>query len=337
MSRRVTTAARTPAEDEVPDTADFRADVIRGLSQQRRMLPSKYFYDERGAELFERICELDEYYPTRTERTILEEHGEDMARRIGSRARIVEFGSGSAVKTELLLEKLASPVAYIAVDISREQLVATADRLSRRFPELEVLPVAADYTRTMDLPQPASRPRRTVVFFPGSTIGNLEPADAVQFLTRIRRLVGTDGAALIGADRQKDRATLERAYDDAQGVTAEFNRNLLARINRELGANFDLDCFAHRAIYNAAAGRIEMHLVSRCDQIVQVPDGRGVPAAFAFREGEYVVTEHSHKYTVDGFSGLAAAAGLATERVWSDPQELFSLYLLVERATSSAS
>jgi dimethylhistidine N-methyltransferase len=295
---------------------------------RRRTLPCKYLYDARGAELFDRICELDAYYPTRTERSILERHAGDMAHFIGPGARIVEFGSGSAIKTELFLDRLDSPVAYIPVDISREQLLATADRLSRRYPTLEVLPVYADYTRPLDLPEPATRPQRTVVFFPGSTIGNFDPADAVRFLGRIRRLVGEGGAALIGADRQKDRAILERAYDDPEGVTAEFNRNLLIRINRELGANFDVDSFEHRAVYDDDVGRIEMHLVSRCDQIVQVPCGDDRRAVFAFREGEFIVTEHSWKYTARGFSDLAAEAGLSTQQVWSDPQELFSLYLL---------
>lgn len=326
-------AARVPvARDAAPDVAEFRADVIRGLSAPRRTLPCKYFYDARGAELFERICELEAYYPTRTERGILERHAGDMARLIGPRARVVEFGSGSAVKTELLLEQLDEPVAYVPVDISREQLQATAERLGQRFPRLEVLPVCADYTRAVTLPEPRGRARRTVVFFPGSTIGNFEPADAARFLAGVRQLVGPGGAALIGVDRRKDRHTLERAYDDPEGVTAAFNHNLLARINRELGANFDVDGFAHRAIYDEDAGRIEMHLVSRSDQIVQVPGDDGSPAVFAFRRGEHVVTEHSYKYAPDGFRRLAAEAGFDTARTWSDADERFSLFLLHARS-----
>ncbi|HEX6307829.1 MAG TPA: L-histidine N(alpha)-methyltransferase [Longimicrobiales bacterium] len=329
MSRSSTARGHTPpVREEAPDIAEFRADVIHGLSKRRRTLPCKYLYDERGAELFERICELDAYYPTRTERSILERHAGEMARLIGPGARIVEFGSGNAVKTELLLDRLNAPVAYVPVDISREQLVATAERLSLRFPMLEVLPVCADYTRALDLPEPGTRPDRTVVFFPGSTIGNFEPADAVRFLARIRHLVGTGGAAVIGADRRKHPDMLVRAYDDPDGITAAFNRNLLVRINRELGANFDVDCFEHRAVYDEDAGRIEMHLVNRCDQIVQVPSDTGAPAVFAFRQDEHVVTEHSYKYTARGFSELAAAAGLVTEQIWSDPQDLFSLFLL---------
>lgn len=321
-------APTIPLREEAPDRAEFRSDVIDGLSRRRRMLPCKYLYDERGAELFERICELEAYYPTRTERSILQRHAGEMARLIGAGARIVEFGSGSAVKTELLLHELDAPVAYVPVDISREQLVATAQRLSFQFPALQVLPVCADYTRALDLPEPDRRPVRTVVFFPGSTIGNFDPPEALRFLSRIRRMVGAGGAALIGADRQKAPETLEQAYDDTEGVTAAFNRNLLVRINRELGANFDVDCFQHRAVYDANAGRIEMHLVSCCDQIVQVPCDNERPAVFAFREGEYIVTEHSWKYTAHGFADLAAGAGLRTEQIWSDPQDLFSLYLL---------
>jgi dimethylhistidine N-methyltransferase len=329
MSSSGRAAARgAPLRDEAPDLAEFRADVIAGLSAPRRMLPCKYFYDRRGAELFERICDLAAYYPTRVERSILEEHGAAMARALGPRCRVVEYGSGSAVKTELLLDYLEDPVAYIPIDISRTQLVATAERLADRFPHLEVLPICADYGRVTDLPKSTARARRTVVFFPGSTIGNLEPASAAVFLKRVAHLVGAGGAALIGVDRQKDRARLERAYDDPEGVTAAFNRNLLVRINRELGANFDVSRFGHRAVYDAAAGRIEMHLVSLCDQIVQVPHHAATPVAFAFRRGEYIVTEHSYKYTADGFSTLAGAAGLGVERVWSDPDQLFSVFLL---------
>ncbi|HUF50741.1 MAG TPA: L-histidine N(alpha)-methyltransferase [Longimicrobiales bacterium] len=323
-------AARGPAavRDEAPSVAEFRSDVMAGLSAARRMVPCKYLYDNRGAELFERICDLDVYYPTRVERSILEEHGGAMACALGPRCNIVEFGSGSAVKTELLLRHLDRPVAYIPIDICRAQLVATAERLAARFPQLEVLPICADYNRVAALPPPASRPRRTVVFFPGSTIGNLEPSDAVAFLGRVRQLVGSGGAALIGADRQKDRALIERAYDDPEGVTAAFNLNLLRRINRELGANFDPSRFAHRAAYDGAAGRIEMQLVSTCDQIVRVPNHAAGHAGFAFRQGDHIVTERSYEYTVHGFAALAAAAGLRVARVWSDPDEWFSVYLL---------
>lgn len=322
-------AERTvPLRDEAPDLAEFRADVIGGLSAARRSLPSKYLYDDRGAELFEQITELAAYYPTRADRAILEEYGREIGQLLGPRCRIVEFGSGSATKTELLLEHLDRPAAYVPVDISRTQLIATAARLSRRFPNLTVLPVWADYNGVVDLPHATAGERRTVVFFPGSTIGNFEPHDTVRFLARIGRLVGRGGAALIGVDRQKDPALLELAYDDPEGVTAAFNRNLLVRINRELGANFDVEQFDHRAVYDSAAGRIEMHLVSLADQIVQVPNGTPGTTTFAFRRGESIVSEHSYKYTIAGFSALVLRAGLRVEHVWSDREELFSTYLL---------
>ena len=317
-----------PLRDEAPDVAEFRADVIRGLRATPRSLPCKYLYDDRGAQLFERICELDAYYPTRADRAILEQNGSEIGQLLGPHCRIVEFGSGSATKTEQLLEQLDRPAAYVPVDISRAQLIATAERLSTRFPNLTVLPVCADYSGVVDLPHVSDGARRTVVFFPGSTIGNFEPSDTIRFLARVGRLVGPGGAALIGADRQKDPALLERAYDDPEGVTATFNSNLLVRINRELGANFDVAQFAHRAVYDAVAGRIEMHLVSEGDQIVQVPNGTADTTTFAFRRGESIVTEHSYKYTIESFSALVRRAGLRVERVWSDRDDLFNTYLL---------
>jgi dimethylhistidine N-methyltransferase len=240
----------------------------------------------------------------------------------------VEFGSGSGTKTRLLLEHLDDPIGYVPIDISRAQLIATARTLDRQFPRLEVLPVCADYTRALELPETARPARRTVVFFPGSTIGNFEPADAARFLKRVATLVGENGAILIGVDRRKDPCRLELAYNDPEGVTAEFNLNLLSRINRELDADFDLARFAHSAIYNETAGRIEMRLISLEAQTVRIPDGRGSFRSFRLDAGEVIVTEHSYKYDVGGFSDLAGTAGLAISHQWTDPEHLFSLFLM---------
>jgi dimethylhistidine N-methyltransferase len=321
-------APRIVLRDEAPATGDLRADVLRGLSLPARTLPCKYFYDAHGASLFERICELEAYYPTRTELGILHEHIGDISMQLGPECLIVEFGSGSGTKTRLLLEHLDDPIGYVPIDISRAQLIATARTLDRQFPRLEVLPVCADYTRALELPETARPARRTVVFFPGSTIGNFEPADAAKFLKRVATLVGENGAILIGVDRRKDPCRLELAYNDPEGVTAEFNLNLLSRINRELDADFDLARFAHSAIYNETAGRIEMRLISLEAQTVRIPDGRGSFRSFRLDAGEVIVTEHSYKYDVGGFSDLAGIAGLAISHQWTDPERLFSLFLM---------
>lgn len=318
-----------PADDSVrirdhqPETGDFREEVLLGLSERPRSLPTKYLYDERGAELFEEICTLPEYYPTRTELAIMRAHGDAIVDRLGPECLLVEYGTGEGIKTRLLLEKLERPVAYVPVDIARAQLGETARELSDRFPDLRVLPVCADYTRPVPLPDVERETRRNVVYFPGSTIGNFEPAFARRFLGHVRAMCRPRGALLIGVDLQKDRATLEDAYNDECGVTAAFNRNLLVRINRELGADFDVDRFRHRAFYDEDAGRIEMHLVSEADQTVHL-DG----TELSFREGESICTEYSYKYTLEGFAELAEAAGLSVEEVWTDPDELFSVQYL---------
>ena len=314
--------------DGAPDPGDFRRDVLRGLSSPIRSLPCKYLYDRTGAELFERITRLDEYYLTRVEWSILCEHVDEMAARLGPRCMVVEFGSGAAVKTALLLERLEDPVAYVPIDVARDQLEAVAAQLAERFPGLEILPVHGDYTRTLTLPRPRREPRRTVVFFPGSTIGNFEPDAAAAFLARAAKLCGPGGALLVGVDRVKDRDTLERAYDDPEGVTAAFDRNILVRMRRELGVEVDPDAFEHRAVYDEGANRIEMHLVSRRPQVIHVPVPGEPDRAFHFEEGDVIVTEHSYKYTVPGFSTLAEAAGLRIGEVWSDPEDRFSVYNL---------
>ncbi len=315
-----TPPSEAPAAAPLSDAA-FRRDVLDGLQEQPKTLPCKYFYDARGSDLFEQITRLDAYYPTRTETAILEAYGDEMADLIGPDARIVEYGSGSSEKTLLLLEKLDAPAAYVPIDISDAALSAAADRTRQRFPDLVVAPVVADYTAPFVLP--GTPGRRTVVFFPGSTIGNFEPENAAAFLAGMARVAGAHGGLLIGVDLKKDRATLERAYDDDEGVTAAFNLNLLARINRELGGGFDLTGFAHEARWNEEEGRVEMHLVSLREQTVEVGG-----ASVFFGEGETIHTENSYKYTPDGFAHLAAQAGFDRTHLWTDADERFSVQYL---------
>ena len=314
----------TPTEPELDlSTATFLDEVEAGLRQPQKAIPSKFFYDRRGSALFDRITALDQYYPTRTETAIMERHVGAMARRVGREALLVEYGSGSSTKTRILLDHLRL-AAYVPIDISCEHLLRTSEKLAEAYPDLDVRPVCADYTSAFALPDVQAR--RTVVYFPGSTIGNFKPEEAEAFLRRIADVCGRGGGLLIGVDLKKDRATLEAAYDDGEGVTALFNLNLLRRINRELGADFDLDAFAHRAFYNADEGRIEMHLVSLKDQRVRL-NGTSV----AFEEGETIHTENSYKYSLGGFARLAARAGFAVEAVWTDADDRFSVqYLEVE-------
>lgn len=310
--------------DFSPDDDVMLRDVLRGLALPAKNIPSLYFYDRRGSELFDAITRLPEYYPTRTEIGILEAHGGEMAAALGPGVRLIELGSGAAMKTELLLARLDAPAAYVPVEISREHLHAAAARIAADFPGLEVLPVTADFTEPFDLPEPKrARVRRNVAFFPGSTIGNFPRAMAADLLRATRREVGPGGAMLVGVDLVKERDVLERAYNDAAGVTARFNLNLLVRLNRELGADFDTGAFRHEAVWDAAHERIEMRLVSARAQTVRVA-GR----AFDFAAGEILVTEYSHKYTPDGFRRLAEAGGFSVERAWTDPEKLFSVQLL---------
>ena len=299
-------------------------DVLAGLHKPQRELPSKYLYDERGADLFERICQLDDYYPTRTEASIIHANIDEVAHHLGPRLALVEYGSGNCEKVRYLLDHLDDPVAYIPIDISREQLLHVTDQLASDYPDLDVQPVCADYLSVFDLPSSGCRPRRRCVYFPGSTIGNVEPAPAQHFLERIRGVCGDSGALLIGVDLQKDPAVLHHAYNDREGVTAAFNLNLLERINRELGCDFQPAAFYHYAFYNPVEGRIEMHLISRQDQTVHVGD-EAIPIA----AGESIWTESSYKYTLDAFARLAAAAGFRTEKVWLDQQQWFSVQYLV--------
>jgi dimethylhistidine N-methyltransferase len=309
-----------------PASEAYRREVVEGLARSPKAIHCKFLYDQRGSELFDRICELPEYYPTRTELGIMRDHAGEMAMRIGPRALLIEYGSGSSLKTPILLDALEDPVAYVPIDISREHLMSSVERLAERYPELEILPVAADYTSPVELPEPRRHPERRVVYFPGSTIGNFEPGEAREFLRRMAGRVDHGGGVLIGVDLEKDDAVLEAAYNDAQGVTAEFNLNLLRRFNRELGADFDLDAFRHLAFYNRDAGRIELHLESLADQTVHL-GGEEIH----FDRGEQIHTEYSYKYTLGGFRALAAEAGLEVEEVWTDDRRLFSVQYLRAR------
>lgn len=300
---------------------DFRAAALAGLSRPDRRIPCKYLYDAAGSALFERICELPEYYLTRTETALLERVAPEIARLAGAACRVVEFGAGSSRKIRILLSAL-DVAAYVPVDVSRDYLLAQAQRLSDDFPGIDVAPVCADFMRDFALPPNGAR-QRLVGFFPGSTIGNMVPDEALAFLRRAARLLGGDGLLVVGVDLRKDPAVLHAAYDDAAGVTARFSLNLLARMNRELGADFDLGGFLHHAAWDADRGCVVIRLLSRRAQAVRL-DGR----TFAFAAGDAIHIEDSHKYTVPGFRALAAQAGFAPVAAWTDPRNLFSIHCL---------
>ncbi|MEL6104637.1 MAG: L-histidine N(alpha)-methyltransferase [Planctomycetota bacterium] len=312
--------------DFEPEVQAFYDDVVTGLAAKPRSLPCKYFYDQRGSQLFDQICDLEEYYLTRTESAIMARYGAEMAAQIGPGVMLVEYGSGSSIKTRILLDHLESPVAYAPVDISRDHLIESANELSRRFPAVEVLPVCADFTETFELPDPTHEPTHNAVYFPGSTIGNFTPDEAEQMLRQIVELCGCGGGLLIGVDLQKDRSVIEAAYNDSEKVTDEFNLNLLHRMNNELNADIRVDQFKHRAIYNEEKGRVEISLVSQCDQVVQIGD-----AAFELDQGESIQTEYSHKYTIEGFAQMAASAGLTLRKHWTDDAKLFGVMHFVAK------
>ncbi len=301
----------------------FRAEVLRGLRLPRKAIPCKYLYDERGSALFDEICGLDEYYLTRTELAILRRHVGDMADAIGPDCEIIELGSGSGLKTRLLLEHAIEPRAYVPVDISVEPLLRAAAELSLLFPALEILPVCDDFTGTFDLPETGFGPARRVAYFPGSTIGNFRPSAARRLLRSIARLVGPGGGLLIGFDLDKDESIVWPAYNDRRGVSAAFNLNLLARINRELDADFCLDAFAHRADYHRAEERVELSLVSLDAQDVHLAGER-----FRFGPGEPIHTEDSYKYTPEHFAQLTGSAGFSLDRQWLDEDRYFCVQLL---------
>ncbi len=297
----------------------FLEDVVSGLSDPVRTLPSKYFYDSRGSRLFDQICQLEEYYPPRVETEIMVDSVAEMVDRLGPNLRLIEFGSGSSIKTRLLLENLLDLHSYLPVDISGDHLLAVAQELITDYPFLTVSPVVADFTMLRSI-EPDDGIGRTCVYFPGSTIGNFMTGEAEDLLASIASLCGTDGSTLIGIDLQKDVDVLEKAYNDRAGVTAEFNKNVLRRINCELSGDFAVDQFDHHAYYDEDNHRMEMHLLCRVDQRVRIDEH-----SFDFRAGETIRTEVSHKYTIDGFAQIAAAAGWELRDTWTDSQNYFAI------------
>lgn len=304
--------------------ADELSALIAGLTRTQKSISPKYFYDETGSALFEDITELPEYYLTRTELDIMRASIDEMAELVGPQASLIEFGSGSSLKTRMLLEHLNDLAAYVPVDISEEHLLASQQGIRDAFPDIEVLPVVADFTHPFQLPNPATMPVRNTVYFPGSTIGNFEYDDAVDLLRVMHQEAGAGGALLIGVDLQKDPAVIGAAYNDSAGVTAHFNLNMLAHLNREFGSDFDLTCFEHRATYRPEEGRVVVELVSTRSQAVQLGT-----ETLSFAKGEAILTEYSHKHTLDGFADMAAIAGFKVERVWTDAKQWFSVQYLV--------
>ncbi|MEO7200527.1 MAG: L-histidine N(alpha)-methyltransferase [Dokdonella sp.] len=303
---------------------EMRDDVLAGLHAQPKQLPSKYFYDARGSELFEQICAQPEYYLTRAELELMDRHAADIAAELGPHVLLLEYGSGSGAKTRILLEHLDRPAGYVPTEISRAALRESVDALHEALPTLPILPLWADFTQPLDVPQPKRGARRTVVYFPGSTLGNFDTAAATRLLRQMRDEAGDSGGVLVGIDLKKDPVVLEAAYNDAAGVTAEFTLNLLVRLNRELGTDFNLAQFRHRARYNEAAGRIETWLVSQRAQVVHL-DGHAIP----FDADESMLVEYSCKYSTQEFADLAARAGLRVARIWTDPAQRFSVQYLV--------
>ncbi len=307
--------------DEHPGTASLREEVHRGLALTPKAIPPKFFYDERGSQLFDLICEQPEYYPTRTEIAILQHNARAIADLAGRGALLIELGSGASKKVRLLLEAL-QPAAYLGVDISRDFLRTSTERLAQDYPWLEVHAACADFSTGLSLPQcPASY--RRLAFYPGSSIGNFEPSEAVTFLRGVRDVLGDDGAMLVGVDLKKDKTLLDAAYNDARGVTADFNLNLLHRIRNELDSDLDPGAFAHHAFYDESLGRVEMHLVSEKPLAVRVED-----RDYLFAGGESIHTECSYKYSIAEFQAMAVQAGYAPRAVWTDPRDLFSVHFL---------
>lgn len=299
----------------------FLHDVLSGLLDTRKSLPCKYLYDQRGSALFDEICELPEYYTTRTEAAIMQQYVAEMVTAIGPDSTVIEYGSGSSTKTRAMLDLLADGATYVPVDISDEHLHKTAEELAAAYPKLYIHPVTADFTGRLRLELPENRSR--MVYFPGSTIGNFQTDEAITLLENIREVVGDDGHLLIGVDLWKSPEILQPAYDDRAGTTAEFNLNLLTRINRELDADFNEDNFRHHVVVSESRQRVELSLQSLCEQSVTI-NGIEIP----FAEGELIHTENSHKYTQIRFDRVAHAAGFEIEQVWRDDDDLFSVQLL---------
>lgn len=309
--------------DMEPPTSDFKTDVLEGLRSTPKQIPPKYLYDERGSELFDAICESDDYYVTETEIGILEENLEEIRALIGPRARIVELGSGSGLKTRMFLKNLNDPSTLFPIDISKSAVLACAREVAELGLDLEIIPICADYTRPIELPDSDRPYESTVGFFPGSTLGNFEPDEQVTFLSRIADLCGPEGGLLIGVDLVKDPQVLHRAYNDDDGRTASFNLNLLQRMNRELDANFDLEQWSHRDTWQPRHQRMEMRLISGRSQTVEVAG-----ESFDFAGGEHIVTEHSYKFTRSGFAEMARKVGFRDPVCWTDDNDWFSLWYL---------
>ena len=307
--------------DQHPEVANFRSDILQGLTSAQPTISAKYFYDEAGSRLFEEICNCDEYYPTRTEVDIIRDNIDDIVEVLGKDCLLIEPGSGDSYKVRLLLDALR-PIAYLPIDISKRYLQDEAQKLAAEFTWLNVHAICADFTGKLELPYHVKSTNK-VAFFPGSTIGNFAPGQAIKVLEEINMMVGADGGLLIGVDLQKETAILNAAYNDSSGYTAAFNKNLLLRINRELGANFDIEQFQHFAFYNEKQHRIEMHLVSMQDQQVEIDD-----QIFLFKKDQSILTEYSHKYSIENFQQLAEQAGFKSVKTWRDKDELFSVFYL---------
>jgi dimethylhistidine N-methyltransferase len=311
--------------DRHPPADDFRAAVLEGLGRSQKALPCRFLYDAQGSALFDRICDLPEYYPTRTETGILAEHAGEIVAHVGPHAQLVELGSGSSTKVRILLDALETPAAYAPIDISREHLLEAAQAIQDAYPDLTVDAICADFAQAFDLP-PAGRGRR-MGFYPGSTIGNFTPAEAQAFLAQWARRLGPGALFLVGVDLRKDAEILERAYDDAQGVTAAFSRNLLVRANSELGADFEVEHFRHEARYDPATGRVAIHLRALRSQTVTLGKDR-----FEVAAGETIHIEDSWKYNLEDFRAMARRAGFEPVDYWTDGERMFSVHLLEARA-----
>ena len=301
----------------------MREEVLQGLNDSYKTIPCKYLYDEKGSELFDQICELEEYYPTRTELRIMENHIDEILSYVPKNSLLIELGSGSSLKTRLLLDNHPKLAGYIPVDISEEFLLDTVEQLRSGYPKIPILPMVADYTHPFEITDLDLPHDHVVVYFPGSTIGNFLPSRAETFLRQINSICENDGGLLIGVDLKKNPEVLEKAYNDSKGVTSAFNKNILVRINRELEADFNIDHFRHEAVYNRALGRVEMHLVSLEDQDVRISD-----ELIHFDEGESIHTENSYKYEISGFSEMARNAGFETQKVWTDKNGYFGVLYL---------
>jgi dimethylhistidine N-methyltransferase len=322
MKLEAETLGRVRLHDFAPVQESFAVALTAGLSRPQKAIPARFLYDEEGSRLFDQICTLPEYYPTRTELSILADKAGEIAAAIGPEAALLEFGAGSSRKARLILDALARPAVYEPIDVSRTHLVALAEEVAADYPRLEVHAICADYTQPLQLPDLQPR-RRLTGFFPGSTIGNLEPDEARTFLRTWAGQLGADGLMVVGVDVRKDASVVLPAYDDAQGVTARFSLNVLARANRELGADFDLAAFRHTPEYDEAAGRLSIHLTSLRRQTAHVGS-----ETFDFGQGERLHVEDSNKYAPEAFQALAHSAGYAPEALWTDPAGLFSVHML---------